>query len=75
MPPTNPGERYLNGKEVNPYWPNVIFTHGLQDKDAVDLKDLWTGFSPHQASQLARYSLGNNVNVLQYIWEEAFQDF
>jgi len=52
--------------------PTVILTHGLQFTDT-DTANIWTAFGANQAGRLAADLLGDDVNVLQYRWEEADQ--
>jgi hypothetical protein len=69
-----PGDTSLFGK-LNPDIPTIVLTHGLQDDDT-DIADIFTGFGPLQAGGLIRGSLDETqANVVQYIWNEAFQPY
>jgi putative serine esterase DUF676 len=71
-----PGLRTIMGNIV-PDFPTIVLTHGLQEKGN-DIDDLWTGEGNRQAAGLIRGFLGNRaneVNIVQYIWEDAFQNF
>lgn len=76
-PPLDPpGEADLEGT-LNPNLPTIVLTHGLQDEDN-NVADLWTGFGPTQAGGLIQEALGQaagNFNIVQYVWEGAFQPF
>ncbi len=72
LPP--PGSRIIVGG-INPSFPTIVLTHGLQDEDLLR-ENLWTGLGGNQASGLIRdflNNLGKDVNIVQYIWEEGFQ--
>lgn len=71
VPP--PGARMLVGT-IDPRLPTIVLTHGLQ-RDDTDVATLWTGRGNIQASTLIGNALGARANVVQYIWEEAFQPF
>ena len=74
LPPVEPpADRTVIG-EIDRTRPTIILTHGLQDDDT-ELDELWSGTRDHQAADLIRADMGQDVNVVQYIWGEAFQDF
>ena len=59
--------------DVDPTKPTVILTHGLQGV-GIESEELWSAFTDNrQAGSLLAQALGNRVNVLQYVWEEANQ--
>jgi len=67
-----PGPTSLLG-DLNPNLPTIILTHGLQ-AEGTGPQDLWSGFAETQAGGLIRAQLSDEqVNVVQYIWNEAFQ--
>ena len=75
VPP--PGARSIVTDDVigfiDPDKPTIVLTHGLQNKDS-EPGELWTGFGDdNNAGTLIRTLLGNSVNILQFLWEEANQ--
>lgn len=60
-----------------PERPTIVLTHGLQstkDPLEIDPSTLWTGFDPNRgAGALLRASVGTDVNIFQYVWDEAFK--
>ena len=71
-----PGVRTLVGN-IDPNFPTIVLTHGLQDEDE-NVVDLWTGDGSTQAGGLIRNALGaksGQTNIVQYVWEEGFQKY
>ncbi|MDC1205470.1 hypothetical protein N8083_01325 [Candidatus Pacebacteria bacterium] len=68
-----PQARELRGN-LDPALPTIILTHGLQPEEQ-EHENLWTGTSETQATGLLENVFGTqaeNVNIVQYIWGEAF---
>ena len=60
---------------IDPTLPTIVLTHGLQPVGQ-DIADLWSGIGDKQAATLIQNILGEDadqVNVVQYVWNEAFQ--
>ena len=73
-PPPPPGSREIQG-ELRPDRPTIVLTHGLE----ADAASLWTGFSATPGAQGAGHILNNllgqQVNIVQFLWEEGLQGF
>ena len=78
-----PGMRMTVGT-IDPNLPTIVITHGLQDgldeEEEINPLALWTGFStdedefdPVGAGHILQGLLGNEVNIIQFVWEEAYQ--
>lgn len=55
-----------------------MLTHGLSNKSQLDgdpplPEALWTGYGPQQASRLISDRTNGQINVIQFIWKDAFQ--
>lgn len=62
---------------LDPSLPTIILTHGLLP-EGLPIEDVWTGNGEKQAATLIGNFLGDDVdqvNIVQYIWDEAFQPF
>ena len=72
--PTPPASREIQG-ELTPDRPTIVLTHGLE----ADVASLWTGFSATPGAQGAGHilnnRLGQQVNIVQFLWEEGLQGF
>ncbi|MGH8585398.1 MAG: hypothetical protein ACREWE_04195, partial [Gammaproteobacteria bacterium] len=73
-PPPPPASREIQG-ELTPDRPTIVLTHGLE----ADAGCLWTGFCAAPGAQGAGYILktllGEEVNIVQFLWEEGLQGF
>jgi hypothetical protein len=73
-PPPPPASREIQG-ELTPDRPTIVLTHGLE----ADAASLWTGFSATPGAQGAGHILNNllgqQVNIVQFLWEEGLQAF
>ncbi len=67
-----PKEPQLLG-DVNPSLPTVVLTHGLQGAGDPNPSKLWTGNGSGEAQNLIGTAVGKGVNVLQFVWPDAFQ--
>ena len=69
-----PASREIEG-ELRPDRPTIVLTHGLE----ADAASLWTGFSATPGTQGAGHILNNllgqQVNIVQFLWEEGLQGF
>lgn len=78
LPPVpKPSARTLVGNII-PGRATIVLTHGLQpqpeDGEEGQAHDsLWTGSKSAHAGTLIEDDIGSAVNIVQYIWEEAFQ--
>ena len=79
-----PGSHQVNtidGRAINPALPTIVLTHGLQEGlDEGELPNgnaLWTGFSSDADSRgagaLLYDQLGDIYNIVQFVWDDAFQ--
>ncbi|MGH8566466.1 MAG: hypothetical protein ACREXX_11170 [Gammaproteobacteria bacterium] len=72
--PSPPASREIQG-ELTPDRPTIVLTHGLEAHAA----SLWTGFSATPGAQGAGHILNNllgqQVNIVQFLWEEGLQGF
>jgi len=73
-PPPPPARREIQG-ELTADRPTIVLTHGLE----ADVASLWTGFSATPGAQgaghILNHLLGQQVNIVQYLWEEGLQGF
>lgn len=74
-----PGKKIPFG-DIDPNKPTVIITHGLSDNNYDEVSAdgnfdeiLFSGFSSGGGGYLIKQQFGNKVNVIQYVWPEAFQ--
>lgn len=51
--------------------PTIVLIHGLSEKNQ-DTSKLWTGFQKYQAGGLIFSEFGETVNIIKYVWEDAF---
>ncbi len=79
LAPLGKGELY---GAINKSWPTIVLTHGLSSKsDKPRVPDsLWIGNNPDENARGASTllsgklkELNRDVNVLQFVWDEAFQ--
>ena len=71
LPP--PGEKNIVGN-IDRNLPTIVLTHGLQEKDALQhLDELWIGTGNHQAGGLIQNNTKQPVNIVSFIWKDAFQ--
>lgn len=72
-----PGETSLTSFEgFNPNLPTVVLTHGLSnisDLPGMPGGNLWTGTGAKEAASLIEQDVNNSVNIISYVWEDAFQ--
>lgn len=80
-----PGEKELipNDPLIDTSRPTIVLTHGLQESSAfADAPDsLWTGFrnpadghvDPRKATSLIANVTGQQVNIVRYVWRDAFR--
>ena len=69
----------LPDTNIDPDLPTVVLTHGLQSESNLEpvlvdtLNNLWIGNELHQAGQLIANVTDGKVNIIQYVWQDAFQ--
>ncbi|MGH8610431.1 MAG: hypothetical protein ACREX9_24415, partial [Gammaproteobacteria bacterium] len=70
-----PASREIQGDALRLDRPTIVLTHGLEAEAGC----LWTGFCATPGAQGAGYILktllGEEVNIVQFLWEEGLQGF
>jgi flagellar hook assembly protein FlgD/uncharacterized membrane protein len=69
-----PGPKYKLGS-IDPTKPTIVLTHGLQTKAELENlpNGLWTNTGSKGAAGLIYKKVGDSANIIQYIWQDAFQ--
>ena len=77
-----PGEKSVIG-DLDPNKPTIVITHGLEPGNYAEVSadgkfdELFSGFSSTPGGEGAGYlikkQLGDSVNVIQFVWPDAFQ--